>query len=139
MSALSNSHEIELLNFLFTQATYPLVATQPNWYLGLFTSDPDEDGVATEVTGTAYARLALPRNTSHFTSSPVGSITLTETRSFAEAGSNWGLVRGWGLFTVASGVDLPKWKGLLTTPQQILAGDTFKVPAGINGLRLTLD
>lgn len=137
MSAIANAHENEIMNLLFTQASY----TPPtNWYLGLFLSDPDEDGNATEVSfsSTGYARKELPRNTSHFTTATTGAITLAAIQSFPDAEADWGTVRGWGLFTASTG-GLPKWKGLLTTPQAILSGDTFKVPAGTNGLTLTLD
>lgn len=80
----------------------------PVLWAGLFTTVPADDGTGgTEVSGTAYARVACPAGT--FANASGGSPATTSNASiirFPQALSNWAsgnTLLGWGLFKASSG------------------------------------
>lgn len=123
-----------LLNHIFNGATLTIPST---WYLALFTAAPTDAGGGTEVTGGGYVRLALTKNSSVFPTSTARQITLGSTGSFAEASANWGTIVAAAFFDASTGGNM-RWWGMLDSSQIINTGDTFKVPAGSSGVRVTL-
>lgn len=134
MSA-SDYKEIYILKYQFRN-TAP--ATPPtNMYVALFTVTPNEDGTGgTEVTGGAYARVAVTTGTSG-SGAGSGWTDPTATSSstnvgdivFATATAPWGTVVSSGLYDAITGGNL---YDIGTPPGStvISTGATPRIPAG---------
>lgn len=130
MSSFTDYTENLALTWLFTGDS----ATRPTaWYVGLFTSAPSDAGGGTEVTGSAYARVATGTISGSGTATTFTNAAAIE---FAAAsGGNWGTI-GWaGIFTASTGGTLLAWAPL-TTSKEINDGDIFRIPA--SSLSITL-
>lgn len=127
--SLTNSFETSTLNYLLTTGS----VTRPTaWYVGLFTSDPTDTGVAgTEVSGNGYARTAVTFSVTGNTASNTGGVEFP-----AASGGNWGTV-GWiGIMDASSGGNMIIHSAL-TASKVIADGDVFRIPTG--DLDVTLD
>jgi len=127
MSALSNSAEKLLLDFMMTTGT----ATRPTaWYVALYTSAPDDASTGstggTEVSGNGYSRQSV---TFASASSPGGTTTSTNAQSFTASGDNFGTV-GWMAIIDASTGGNMLWHGALTTARTVNDGDTLTFSTG---------
>jgi hypothetical protein len=134
MPGPSNAFANSLLKNIFRGESVIIPAT---WYLALYTAAPTDSGGGTEVFGAGYARLALTKNTSVFTDSTARQVNLSTTGSFPEAAANWGTITAVALFDASTGGNM-LWWGNLDSAQVINTGDTFRIPAGSAGLRITL-
>lgn len=97
--------EAALLNHVFRTTGY----TQPtNVYISLHTADPGETGSAGEVSGGAYARVAVSRANASW-SAPAAdgeyqAITNAGVITFpAPSGANWGTITHFGIWDNSSG------------------------------------
>tara|TARA_R110000764_G_scaffold16778_1_gene46586 strand:- start:433 stop:819 length:387 start_codon:yes stop_codon:yes gene_type:complete len=120
--SLTNAFETSTLKYLLTTDT----VTRPTaWYIGLFTSDPTDTGVAgTEVSGSGYARTVAAFTVTTDTASNSASIEFP-----AASGGNWGTV-GWiGIMDAASGGNMIIHSAL-TVAKAINDGDVFRIPTG---------
>ena len=127
--SLTNPFETSTLSYLLTTGT----VTRPTaWYIGLFTSDPTDTGVAgTEVSGFAYARTVTTFSVTGNTASNTAGIEFP-----AASGGAWGTV-GWiGIMDAASGGNMIIHSAL-TASKVIADGDVFRIPTG--DLDVTLD
>jgi hypothetical protein len=127
--SLTNAFETSTLKYLLTTDT----VTRPTaWYIGLFTSDPTDTGVAgTEVSGSGYARTAATFSVTGNTASNTAGIEFP-----AASGGAWGTV-GWiGIMDASSGGNMII-HAALTTAKAIADGDVFRIPTG--DLDVTLD
>lgn len=127
--SLTNAFETSTLKYLLTTDS---VTRPTNWYVGLFTSDPTDTGVAgTEVSGSGYARTAATFSVTGNTASNTSGV------EFAAAnGGDWGTV-GWiGIMDAASGGNMIVHSSLVTA-KIIADGDVFRIPTG--DLDVTLD
>jgi hypothetical protein len=127
--SFSNSAETLVLNWLLTAGS----ATRPTaWYLALFTSNPDEGDVGTEVStsGTAYARQSIAFTVSGDTASNTAAV------EFPTATASYGTVSHVGVYDASTGGNLIAYAAL-TTSKAIDTGDVLRVPAG--DLDITLD
>ena len=127
--SFSNSAETLVLNWLLTAGS----ATRPTeWYLALFTSNPDEDGSGTEVTtsGTAYARQTAAFTVSGNTASNNAAI------EFPTATVSYGTVSHVSVYDASTGGNLIAYAAL-STAKVIDTGDVLRVPTG--DLDITLD
>jgi hypothetical protein len=127
--SLTNAFETSTLSYLLTTGT----VTRPTaWYIGLFTSDPTDTGVAgTEVSGSGYARTAATFSVTGNTASNTAGIEFP-----AASGGAWGTV-GWiGIMDASSGGNMII-HAALTTAKAIADGDVFRIPTG--DLDVTLD
>ena len=123
MSALSDSAEALILNWLMTTGT----AVRPTaWYLGLFTGAPSDSGGGTEVSGNGYSRAAV---TMAAATSPGGTTTSTDAQAFAAAGGAWGTITHVGLFDASTSGNL-LWHGTITTNRVVNDGDTLTFAIG---------
>jgi hypothetical protein len=127
MSALSNSAEKLLLDFMMTTGT----ATRPTaWYVALYTSPPDDASTGstggTEVSGNGYSRQAV---TFAAASTPGGTTTSTNAQSFTASGGDFGTV-GWMAIIDASSGGNMLWHGALTTARTVNDGDTLTFSTG---------
>lgn len=127
MSALSDSAEKLLLDFLMTTGT----ATRPTaWYVALYTSAPNDASTGstggTEVSGSGYARQAV---TFAAGTSPGGTTTSTNSQSFTASGGNFGTVTHMAIIDASSGGNM-LWHGGLTTSRTVNDGDTLTFSTG---------
>ena len=125
--SLSNTAETLALTWLFTTGS----ATRPTtWYLGLHTSNPDEDDSGTEVTGGGYVRQSASFTVSGNTATTSADI------EYPTATANYGTVTHCGIYDASTGGNLIAYAAL-TTSKVIETGDVFRVPAG--DLDITFD
>ena len=127
--SLTNAFETSTLSYLLTTGT----VTRPTaWYIGLFTSDPTDTGIAgTEVSGFAYARTVATFSVTGNTASNTAGVEFP-----AASGGTWGTV-GWiGIMDAVSGGNMIIHSAL-TASKVIADGDVFRIPTG--DLDVTLD
>jgi len=133
MSAMSNYLEQKLLDYLFNDQAF----TQPQTFVSLYTSNPDEDDTGVEVTGGSYAREEVHENAG---ASPYWNLAVTEGGggylvdnqsdiTFTEATASWGVVSHFGIHDAATVGNLLIF-GALTSSKTVDSGDTFKFPTG---------
>ena len=128
--------EKAVLNHIFRDASLGLNAT--NVWVGLFTAAPTDSSAGTEVTGGAYARVAVVRTGAGWDAA-TGTLALTSNTAavtFAAATANWGTVVAFGIFDAATGGNLLFWADLPTSIS-VLNGDTVAFAAG--NIDVTLD
>lgn len=131
MSSFTDYAENLALTYLFTTGA----VTRPTaWFVGLFTAAPSDTGGGTEVSGSAYARVATGTISGSGTATTFTNAAAIE---FAAAsGGNWGSV-GWaGIFSASTGGTLLAWAPL-TTAKTINDGDIFRIPASSLSITLT--
>ena len=125
--SFSNYLETELLDHVFANNAY----TSPSAvYVGLFTSNPAEDGSGTEVSGGSYAR-----QTASFTVSG-NTATTDAVIEFPTATGTWGTVSHIGIFDALTTGNLLAYAAL-TASKSITSGDVFRIPSG--DIDITLD
>tara|TARA_R110000737_G_scaffold340867_1_gene364109 strand:+ start:693 stop:1079 length:387 start_codon:yes stop_codon:yes gene_type:complete len=127
--SLTNAFETSTLKYLLNTDS----VTRPTaWYIGLFTSDPTDTGVAgTEVSGNAYARVAATFSVTANVASNTAGVEFA-----AASGGNWGTV-GWiGIMDASTGGNMIIHSAL-TASKVIADGDVFRIPTG--DLDVTLD
>ena len=123
MADMSNYLENALLNGTLNGTTYTAPTTV---YVSLWTSNPNDDGSGTEVSGGSYARVAVSFATASGTSGEVLNDAAVE---FAAATAGWGVV-GWiGINDALSGGNL-MYHTALDTSKTIDTGDIFKIAIG---------
>jgi len=127
--SLTNAFETSTLKYLLTTDS----VTRPTaWYVGLFTSDPTDTGVAgTEVSGNAYARTVATFSVTGNTASNTSGVEFP-----AASGGSWGTV-GWiGIMDASTGGNMIVHSALAAS-KVIADGDVFRIPTG--DLDVTLD
>lgn len=125
MSA-SNFLELELLDHVLGAATYTPPVTV---YISLHTADPGETG-ANEVSGNAYARVAVTNNATNWPAAAAGLKSNGIVFTFpTPTGAGWGTVTHFGIWDAASaGNNL--FGGALSVPKTINADDTVQFNVG---------
>ena len=134
MSAVSNYAETAILNALFRNTTYTSPATT---YLALYTSDPTDADVGSEVSGGSYARQAITFGAP----AQVGGkaqIQNTNLISFPVATAAWGTITHIGIRDAGTGGNL-LWHGPITTVGGKVIDSGDQATYAIGGLTLTLD
>lgn len=130
MTAMSDYLENKLIDQLFRGQAYSFPATL---YVGLFTVAPSDTGGGTEVTGGAYARVAMTASLANWAgtqgagtttaSSGTGGTTSNNNAiTFPAPTANWGTVVAWGIFDAASGGNMLIYANL-TISKTINNGD----------------
>lgn len=140
MAAMSDFLENKLVDFLFrgqalgiTGASAAAGTGPTNVYLGLHTATPSDTGGGTEVTGGAYARVAVASSLANWAgtqapASTVASSGNTGTTSnngavtFPAPTANWGAITHFGIYDAATAGNLLLW-GALTTGKTVNNGD----------------
>lgn len=125
--SFSNYLETELLDHVFANNAYTSPTTV---YVGLFTSNPDEDGSGTEVSGGSYARQSGSFTVSGNTATTDAAI------EFPTATGTWGTVTHIGIYDALTSGNLLAYAAL-TTSKSIASGDVFRIPTG--DIDITLD
>jgi hypothetical protein len=122
-----------ILNHLFRNTALALPAT--NWFIGLFTTTPNEagaSGVEVTTSGSAYARQAINRTGTGWdaaSGTAPAFVDNTAVLPFPTATAAWGNVKSWGLFETVGGADLWFWAPL-GTAKDVNNGDTASFAAG---------
>jgi hypothetical protein len=126
--SFTNAFETDVLEWALTTTS----VTRPTaWYVALFTSDPTDTGSAgTELSGSAYARVAATFTVSGDTATNSGAV------EFSAATGSWGTVTHIGIYDAASAGNILV-HAALTSSKVIDTGDVFRIPAG--DLDITLD
>ena len=125
--SFSNYLETELLDHVFAGNAYTAPSTI---YVGLFTSNPAEDGSGTEVSGGSYARESASFTVSGNTATTSAAI------EFTTATANWGTISHIGIYDASSSGNLLAYAAL-SSSKTIESGDVFRIPAG--DIDITLD
>jgi len=125
--SFSNYLETELLDHVFANAAYTSPTTV---YVGLFTSNPDEDGSGTEVSGGSYARQSGSFTVSGNTATTNAAI------EFPTATASWGTITHIGIYDASTAGNLLAYAAL-TASKAIASGDVFRIPSG--DIDITLD
>lgn len=132
MSSFSDYTENLVLNWLLTTNS----ATRPTaWYIGLFTAAPSDTGGGTEVSGSAYARVATGTITVSGTS-PTTATNSAAIEFAAASGGNWGTITHAAIFDASTSGNMIAWAAL-TTSRTINDGDVFRIPASSLTVTLT--
>ena len=127
--SFSNYLENKVLDHVFGGTAYTAPTTL---YVGLHTSNPDEDDSGTEVStgGTAYIRKSVAFTVTGAAADNDGAV------EFDTATASWGTITHVGIYDAESGGNLLAYAAL-TTAKVIDTGDVFRVPAA--DLDITLD
>jgi hypothetical protein len=141
MANLTNTAENRLTDHVIRGEPLSLPAS---WHIGLFTADPGETGVGTEVSGGSYARVAVARSLTAFSGTQGAGTTVASTGSggrssnnaaivFPAATASWGTVTHIGIFDAATGGTM--WfYGPLAAPSVINSGSVFEMLANQLGI-----
>ena len=131
MAALSDYLENKLIDQLFRAQAYSFPATL---YVGLYTVTPADAGGGTEVTGGAYARVAVVSSLANWAGTQAAASTTASSGTNgttsnnaavtfpAPSGANWGSIVAFGIFDAASAGNLLVW-GPLTAAKNVNNGD----------------
>jgi hypothetical protein len=142
MSAMSDYLENKLIDFILRGQSYTPPATM---YVGLFTGTPG-DASFTEVSGSAYARVAITSSLANW-SGTQGSTTTTASSgssgtsynnaavNFPTPTATWGTITAVGLFDASTSGNL-LFYGLLDTPKTINTSDTVTFPTSSLGVQV---
>ncbi len=116
----------KMLDLMLGQTAYDMPDTM---YVALFTAGPTDAGGGTEVSGGAYARIAVTNNTTNFPNAVAGSKQNATAITFATATANWGTVTHFAIFDALSGGNM-LFVAALTAPQTINTGGQFSFAIG---------
>lgn len=106
-------------------------------YIGLMTSEPNDDGSGVvEPAGAGYARVSVPNTLTEWPAAAGGTKDNANVLTFPTATGAWGIITHFGIFDAASGGNLLMF-GALNTARDVLNGDVFRYLAG--ALVVTLD
>ena len=103
----------------------------PTIYIALYTSDPTDADVGTEVSGGNYAR-----QTAAFVAAAAGATDNSGIILFPQATADWGTLTHVGIRDALVAGNL-LWQGILTVAKTIGIGDQFRFPVG--ALDVSLD
>lgn len=122
MAGKSTYAEVSVINSLLRGSAFPSVAGSV--YVALYTSAPSDTGGGTEVSGGAYARVAVSRATGSW-AAPTGSPSATSNSAavtFSSPTANWGTVTHFAIYDASTAGNELYW-GALGTSRNILNGD----------------
>lgn len=124
MPGKSDYAESAVLNSFLRGVAFPAVTGSV--YVSLHTADPTDAGTGTEVSGGAYARVAVSRAAGSW-AAPADSAGSQATSNsaavtFPSPTANWGTVTHFGIFDAATAGNL-LYSGALGTSRNILNGD----------------
>lgn len=103
--------------------------TKPTMWAGIFSTAPTMPAGTggTELSGGGYARVQVSGN---MAASSGGVATSNADISFPEATSNWGTPAAIGYWDASTGGNLLLVDSALSSPPNIVSGDTFTIPSG---------
>lgn len=137
MSAMSDYLENKLVDQLFRGQSAPATTTL---YVALYTSAPSDSGGGTEVSGGAYARVAVTSSLANWAGTQSAGSTVASSGTGGQTSNNaaitfptptagWGTVTHFAIYDAASAGNELFW-GALTIAKTINQADTVTFPAG---------
>jgi hypothetical protein len=137
MSAMSDYLENKLVDQLFRGQSAPTTTTL---YVALYTSAPSDSGGGTEVSGGAYARVAVTSSLANWAGTQAAGSTDASSGTGGQTSNNaaitfptptagWGTVTHFAIYDAASAGNELFW-GALTIAKTINQADTVTFPAG---------
>lgn len=136
MAALSDYLENKILDHVLRATAYTAPATV---YVGLFTAALNDTGGGTEVSGGAYARVAVTSGTSAWNNTQGnttgastgtdGTIENAAVITFPTPSASWGTVTHFGVYDAATAGNL-LFYAALSTSKTINSGDSVSFAAG---------
>lgn len=137
MSAMSDYLENKMVDQLFRGQTAPTTSTL---YVALLTAAPSDSGGGTEVSGGAYARVAVTSSLTNWAGTQsAGSTTASSGTSgqtsnniaitFPTPSSTWGTATHFGIYDASTGGNL-LFHGALSIAKTINESDTVTFPVG---------
>ncbi len=131
--SFSDFMENTILNEVFGGANYAPVGTV---YVALYTVAPDDAGAGgTEVSGGAYARVAVANNATNWPAAVGGAKSNGVAVTFPQATAAWGTVVAFAILDAASLGNM-LISAALTTSKGVQTGDTPVF--GVSDLKLSL-
>lgn len=136
MSAMSNYLENKMVDQLFRGQTAPTTSTL---YVALLTAAPSDSGGGTEVSGGAYARVAVTSSLANWAGTQSAGSTTASSGTGGQTSNNvaitfptptatWGTVTHFGIYDASTGGNL-LFYGALTISKTINQADTVTFPA----------
>lgn len=92
-------------------------------YVALFTAAPNDAGGGTEVSGGAYARVAVTNNSTNFPNASGGSKSNGTVITFPTASGSWGTVTHFAIMDASSGGNIIHY-GAVAVSKAIASGET---------------
>lgn len=137
MSAMSDYLENKMVDQLFRGQTAPTTSTL---YVALLTAAPSDSGGGTEVSGGAYARVAVTSSLANWAGTQsAGSTTASSGTSgqtsnniaitFPTPSATWGTATHFGIYDASTGGNL-LFHGELSIAKTINESDTVTFPVG---------
>ena len=136
MSAMSDYLENKMIDQLFRGQTAPTTSTL---YVALLTAAPSDSGGGTEVSGGAYARVAVTSSLDNWSGTQSTGSTTASSGTGGQTSNNiaitfptptatWGTVTHFGIYDASTGGNL-LFYGALTISKTINQADTVTFPA----------
>lgn len=122
----SNYLENALLDHVYGSDDYTPAATH---YVAAYTAAPTDAGGGTEVTGGAYARVAVTNNATNWPAATGGVKENGTAVTFPEATASWGEIVAAAVFDASTGGNMLNW-GDLAVNKVIGVGDTLRFDPG---------
>lgn len=130
MAALSDYLENKLIDFLLRGQAFAAPATT---YVALLTAAPSDASGGTEVSGGAYARVAITSSMANWAGTQAAASTVASSGTsgttsnnaavtFPAPTANWGVVTHFGVYDAATGGNLLFWAAL-TSSKTVSSGD----------------
>ena len=143
MAAMSDYLENKLVDQIFRGQAFTFPSTL---YVGLLTATPSDTGGGTEVSGNAYARVAITNSLANWagtqgvattvaSSGNTGTTSNNVAVTFPTPTATWGTVTAFGIYDAASAGNL-LFYGTLTISKTINQSDTVTFPAASLSLQL---
>jgi hypothetical protein len=143
MAAMSDYLENKLVDQIFRGQAYTFPGTL---YVGLLTAAPSDTGGGTEVSGNAYARVAVTNSLANWagtqgatttapSSGTSGTTSNNTSVNFPTPTSTWGTITAFGIYDAATGGNL-LFYGTLTITKTINQSDTVSFPPASLSLQL---
>ena len=147
MAAFTDTAENKILDWFFrgqalgiAGATAAAGTGPANLYIGLLTANPTDSTAGTEITGNAYARVAVTSSLANWAGTQAAASTAASSGTGGTTSNNgiitfptptpatWGTVTGVGIYDSLSGGSLLIYSAL-TASKVINAGDSVTFPA----------
>lgn len=132
MAAFSDYLENKVLDHLLGATAYTAPGTI---YFALYTASPSDAGGGTEVSGGAYARVAVTNNATNWPAANAGVKRNSAVITFPEATANWGTITAIGILDAATGGNLLFWTTI--TARTVVTGDVPRFNA--QGVTISLN
>lgn len=143
MAAMSDYLENKLVDQIFRGQAYTFPATL---YVGLLTATPSDTGGGTEVSGSAYARVAVTGSLANWAGTQGAGTTVASSGATGTTSNNtaityptptatWGVVNAFGIYDASTAGNL-LFYGTLSISKTINNGDTVTFPAASLSLQL---